>query len=218
MRSRYLSFLITCALVISGVASAQQKPSSPGADQLWNDLLAGNERYVAGKPAPKNFPARRTELADHQNPKVVVLGCADSREPPEILFDKNLGDLFVIRSAGNFADRNGIASIEYTVEHLGSTLLVILGHSQCGAVTAACSGSKMPTPNLQSLVDSIAPSCQKPSAGTDALELSVEKNVQRSGDDLLAHSAFLRDKVKEGKLTVIHAVYDLKTGRVKKLD
>ena len=88
---------------------------------------------------------------------MVVLACSDSRVAPELVFDKNLGDLFVVRSAGNIAGPIGISSIEYAVEHLGGSVLVVLGHTKCGAVTAACSEEKMPSPNLQEIVDKINP-------------------------------------------------------------
>lgn len=221
MQKRVAIYLVVVTLVCSAcLGQEKHKPTAKAnVDKIWADLVAGNERFVAGKPAAKDLLAKRAELATHQSPKVIVLGCADSRVPPEMLFDKGLGELFVVRSAGNFADRNGIASMEYAVEHLGSSVIVVLGHSNCGAVTAACSGSKAPTPNLQGLVDAIAPSCHKPvpSGSIDALQLSVEKNVQASSDDFLARSEILREAVKEGRLTVIHAVYDLGSGMVRRL-
>ena len=141
--------------------------------------------------------------------------------PPEILFDQSLGDLFVVRSAGNIADAIGLASMEYAVEHLGSTVLVVMGHTKCGAVTAASSGEKMPTSNLQALVDQIQPAVAKVKASSkpDTLvESAIQENVHQSVRDLLAHSEALRHAKEEGKLTAYEAEYQLDTGKVVRLD
>src|SRR5271168_5492206 len=151
-----------------GAALAQQQATSPtqaaataaqvpSAQLIWADLMEGNQRFISGKTKSVDVVPLRQTLAKGQAPKVVVLACSDSRVSPEIVFDKSLGDLFVVRSAGNIADAIGVGSIEYAVEHLGSSVIVVLGHQKCGAVTAACSGDKMPTANLQAIVDKISP-------------------------------------------------------------
>ena len=199
--------------------SATSQPAVP-AGKIWADLMDGNKRFVAGKPRAKALDGQREELAKGQHPKAMVLSCSDSRVPPELVFDQSLGDLFVVRAAGNVADAVGLGSMEYAYEHLGSTVLVVLGHTKCGAVTAACSGEKMPTSNLQAIVDKIEPAVakQKNSAEGDALiEAAIKENVHQSAADVLAHSEVLRHAKEEHKLTVYEAEYQLDTGEVLRL-
>lgn len=153
MKRCLLFLLLLCPLVGVGfsqqqaaTAAAERVAKIPSAEAVWADLMEGNERFVSGKTNTVQVVRLRQSLAKGQSPKVVVLACSDSRVAPEILFDKSLGELFVVRSAGNIADAIGVGSIEYAVEHLGSSVLVVLGHEGCGAVSAACSGDKMPTP------------------------------------------------------------------------
>lgn len=207
-----------------GVSAPVQRSNStkeaPSAEKIWADLVEGNQRFVAGKTKMRELVQLRHSLAKGQHPKVVVLTCSDSRVPPELLFDQSLGDLFVVRAAGNVADAIGLGSIEYAVEHLGSSLLVVLGHEKCGAVTAACSGEKMPTPNLQAIVDTISPAVlqAKDYAKADGLvEAAIEENVHQSAKDVLGHSAVLRHALKDGKLTILEAIYKLDTGKVIRL-
>jgi carbonic anhydrase len=200
-----------------GTASAQPAAS---AETIWADLMAGNKRYVGGKAEARDVVRVRQSLAKDQHPKVVVLGCSDSRVPPEALFDQTLGDLFVVRSAGNIAGAIGLGSIEYAVEHLGSTVLVVLGHTSCGAVKAACAGGKVPSPNLQAVVDKIEPAVVRAKShaqGDDLVEAAVVENVHQSARDVLANSAVLKHEFDAGKLTIIEAVYSLDTGEVTRL-
>jgi carbonic anhydrase len=223
------------SLLLATVTSAQQ-PSTPATqapshsavnqtaaspDKIWADLMDGNERFATGKAKPRALVSLRQSLAKGQHPKAIILSCSDSRVPPEILFDQTLGDLFVVRSAGNIADAIGLASMEYAVEHLGSTVLVVMGHTKCGAVTAASSGEKMPTSNLQALVDQIQPAVAKVkgSSKPDTLvESAIQENVHQSARDVLAHSEVLRHAKDGGKLTVYEVEYQLDTGKVVRLD
>lgn len=194
---------------------------SRSADRLWAGLMEGNERFITGTPKSHALVGLRASLAKGQHPHVVVLACSDSRVAPELLFDQSLGDLFVVRAAGNVADPVGLGSIEYAVEHLGSTVLVVLGHTKCGAVTAACSKERMPTANLQAIVDKINPAVTQvgDSAKGDALvEAAVKQNILQSAKDVLANSDVLRHAVEEGKLTIFEAEYNLETGRVTRLE
>jgi carbonic anhydrase len=187
---------------------------------IWNSLMAGNARYVAGHAKARAIVSLRQSLAKDQHPKVAVLSCSDSRVPPELIFDQSLGDLFVVRSAGNIADAIGRGSLEYAVEHLGTTMVVVMGHTSCGAVKAACSGEKMPTPNLQAIVDQIDPAVElaKTQAQGDAvLDAAIRDNVAQSTKDLLAHSDVLHRMVDEGKISVVEAVYHLDTGKVERM-
>lgn len=206
-------------------AKAAQTLAPAGADarsaeKIWADLMEGNKRFVAGKTKVREYSSLRSKLATGQHPNVIVLTCSDSRVPPELLFDKTLGDLFVVRSAGNVADAIGLGSIEYAVEHLGSSVLVILGHERCGAVTAACSRDKMPSQNLQAIVDKIEPGVTQAAryAKPESLvSAAIEENIHQSAKDVLGNSAVLRQALKEGKLAVIEAIYNLGTGQVTRL-
>ena len=227
----FLLFMLSM-IGVMGVGFAQQsatpiaqprtvaEPRS-SAEIIWADLMEGNQRFIDGKPRSIDTAPLRQSLATSQKPKVVVLACSDSRVPPEILFDKSLGDLFVVRSAGNVADAIGVGSIEYAVEHLGSSVLVVLGHTGCGAVKAACSGEKMPTANLQAFIDKIAPAVTraKKYAGAEGLEkAAIRENVQQSANAIIASSEMLQHFVHDRKLTVFEAVYDLSSGKVVRLD
>ncbi len=193
----------------------------PSADQIWASLVAGNKRFVAGKPRAYALVSLRHKLASGQQPNVIVLSCSDSRVSPESVFDQSLGDLFVVRTAGNVADPVGLGSIEYAVDHIHSPVLVVLGHQKCGAVTAACSGDKMPSRNLDAIVDKISPAVTqaKTYAKPDALiDSAIKENVHQSAKDVLANSEIVGAAVKAGKLSVIEAEYQLDTGEVVRLN
>ncbi len=195
-------------------------PTEPP-NKIWSDLMDGNKRFVAGQLMPQGVVKVRESLTKSQHPKAMVLSCSDSRVPPELVFDQTLGDLFVVRAAGNIAGPLGLASLEYAFDHLGSTVLVVLGHTKCGAVTAACSGEKMPTANLQAMVDQIDPAVKKvkgSAKGNALIEAAIKENVHESAMDVLAHSEVLQHAKQQGKLTVIEAEYQLDTGKVVRLD
>jgi carbonic anhydrase len=214
-----------------GVGVAQQHAAAPASantaatqqdsgEAIWSDLMEGNRRFVSGKTKAVEIVSLRQSVTKGQQPKVAVLACSDSRVAPEILFDKSLGDLFVVRSAGNIADAIGVGSIEYAVEHLGSSVLIVLGHEKCGAVSAACSGDKMPTANLQAIVDKISPAVTqaKTQAKSDELvETAIRENVRQSAKDVLARSDVLQHFLHDGKLTVYEALYKMDSGEVVQL-
>jgi carbonic anhydrase len=196
------------------------KDSSTAADEIWGRLAAGNKRFMAGKHTSVNYAAARKSLVKGQQPEVIVLGCADSRVPPEFVFDKNLGEIFVVRDAGNIPDKVSLGSIEYAVEHLHAKALLILGHESCGAVAAAVSGEKMPTANLTAIVDTISPAFEGSKTcliGEPSNMSCVELNVKQSAEDVVARSPILKKAVKEGKLAIIRAVYKMETGEVVRL-
>ena len=201
-------------------AVAEEASKAPSADQIWNSLVDGNKRFVKGKPTSHDLVARRRALEKKQHPLVAVLSCSDSRVPPEIVFDQGLGDIFVVRAAGNSADPIGIGSLEYAVEHLGTVVIVVLGHQSCGAVTAACSGEKMPTPNLDAVAQPVAQSCslaKEQRAGGSLVEFAIRDHVHRTAEALLAQSPVLKHAHDEGKLTIIEAYYALDSGAVTRL-
>lgn len=202
-------------------AHGKKEGKVPSADAIWADLMKGNQRFVSGKHTNAPFAAVRRELTKGQHPNVIILGCADSRVPPELVFDKNLGDLFVIRAAGNIADAVALGSIEYAVEHLHSSVLVVLGHESCGAVAAALSGEEMPTSNLRAIVERIAPAFEGSSACPMGGKINMEcvqLNVRQSAKDVLMKSPIIKEAVEHGKLTIVRAVYKLETGEVVKID
>jgi carbonic anhydrase len=229
------AFVAACGGDDSGVAStttdreharAHKRPASP--DAALEQLIAGNERYIEGKGVHKvDESVRRVALAEEQKPYAAILGCADSRVPPEVIFDQGLGDLFVVRIAGNTAqDPLVVGSVEYAAEHLGSILVVVLGHQGCGAVKAAVAtvteGAHQEG-DIQNFVDPIVPVVKKakrqsPDASTDTLtEQSIRANVQQSVDDLSHREPLLQHLVEEGKLKIVGAEYELHSGKVKVL-
>jgi carbonic anhydrase len=195
--------------------------ATPSPSEIWHSLMAGNRRFVAGKPEARDVVSLRHKLASGQSPKAIILSCSDSRVGPELIFDQSLGDIFVVRTAGNVADAVGLGSIEYAVEHLHSSLLVVLGHQKCGAVSAACSGEKMPSVNLDAIVEKIAPAVTRAKTyakSDDLVESAIKENVHQSAHDLSANSEIIRHAVESGKLTIIEAEYELDTGRVVRLE
>lgn len=213
---RYIFAQLLVITVCTISAVAQQ--SSVSADQIWSGLAAGNQRFVLGKTAPQDFPAQRKSLTKTQHPRVAVLSCSDSRVPPELVFDAGLGELFVVRSAGENDDPLSIGSLEYAVEHLGSSVIVVMGHQSCGAVMAACYRRKSESVNLDAVVTPIAPSCAKVDPKhPETLDFAVRDHVRRVAIEILANSQVLKRAVHEGKLTIIQAYYSLDTGTVTRL-
>lgn len=203
-----------------GAASAPGVVTADGAISLNNiqalqKLMEGNARYVAGKTIhPHQDSARRAEIAKGQKPFAIVLTCADSRVPPEILFDQGLGDIFVLRVAGNVADDNVQASIEYAVEHLGANLILVLGHERCGAVGAALAGGELPG-HLPGLIDRIKPAVMS-SRGQpgDALDNAVSANARLVATQLRTSRPLLMPLATRGSLAVLAARLDLDSGQV----
>ena len=193
-------------------------------------LREGNRRFVAGAFSRDALatPARRGELAGGQIPFAVILGCSDSRVPAEIVFDQGLGDLFVVRVAGNVVAPSQIGSVEFAAARFGTSLAVVLGHSQCGAVLATLEELARPggsrSPNLASIVGRIRPSVEPllaANAGTepDALvRLCVRANVRAAVEKLMSGSELLAPLVQAGSLLVVGAEYSLETGAVEFLD
>jgi len=179
-------------------------------------LKEGNGRYASGKlQHPGQTTERRSELTKSQHPFAVIVSCSDSRVPPEIVFDQGLGDLFVVRVAGNVIDDHGLGSIEYAVDHLGARLIVVLGHQSCGAVKAAketiAAKSKAPG-HIQSLVTAIQPAVEA-TAKSD-LGATVEANVKNVVQALRRSTPILKPKVDSGEVQIIGGYYSLDTGAV----
>jgi len=183
-------------------------------------LKEGNGRYTSGNlQHPAQTTERRTELAKSQHPFAVILSCSDSRVPPEIVFDQGLGDLFVVRVAGNVMNDENLGSIEYAVDHLGVRLILVLGHQSCGAVKAAketiAAKGKAPG-HIQSLVTAIKPAVEATVNGD--LDATIKANVKHVADALRSSTPILKGKVDSGEMKVIGGYYNLDTGAVSFLD
>ncbi|WP_243310379.1 carbonic anhydrase [Fundidesulfovibrio agrisoli] len=212
-----LSLLALCAA--AALASAPASLLTP--DLALERLQRGNERFVSGKMIHPNQDAfRRTTTAkEGQKPFATILGCADSRVPLEVVFDTGVGDLFVVRVAGNVTYFDQAGTIEYGAEHLGANLLVVLGHTRCGAVTAVVKGDHVEG-NIPALVANIVPPVEKVKSenpGMDAAALTnkaIEANTWQSIEDLYKQSPIMREMVKAGKVKVVGAIYDVDSGKV----
>jgi carbonic anhydrase len=218
-----LSLACPSGLLTLAQAEGTSKPEPPiSADGALRELLDGNARFVKGRPAsPRRGPHDFRALAEAQYPEAVIVSCADSRVAPEILFDVGVGDIFVVRVAGNVIGGAGAVvkgSIEYAVAELNVPLIVVLGHSGCGAVKAAMKhiDAKDSLPgSINGLVELIKPAvAQSKGAPGDALENAIRKNVEIGVERLKELQPILAPRVKDGTLTVMGAVYDLRTGAV----
>ena len=206
-----LALAILLALNSEVLASDPAAPSVDPAEAL-NRLKAGNERFVQGKVGDyKSVLDQRTATAQGQHPFAIIVASADSRVAPEIVFDQGLGDLFVVRTAGNLVDDHALGSIEYAVEHLGALCIVVLGHQRCGAVTAALEGGSAPG-HINSLVRDIQPAVagSKDKPG-DALTNAIHENDAEV-------AAKIRKEAELGdlasKVQVVEGYYNLDTGKV----
>ena len=215
VRIRLIS-LVVLALG-TGAIAAGPDPTAPRTPQEALGLLkAGNDRFARNASSPVSLSVnRRRELADAQHPIAIVLSCADSRVPPEFVFNVGLGDLFVVRTAGEVIDRSILATIEYGAEHLNIPLLVVMGHESCGAVKAAVeSKSASPSPNLDYLLKAIQAARRPPTEERDEIKTLVLANVEQAINDAMGKSTMLQHLVDAGRLSVVGAYYELVSGRV----
>ena len=214
MKPSRFTLLAVSLLCLCTAALAAAEPAVKPEDALAR-LLEGNQRFVAGTATHPNQSAeRRTAIAGGQQPFAIVLTCADSRVAPELYFDQGLGDLFVLRNAGNVLDDHIIGSIEYAVEHLHASLLIVVGHAQCGAVSAAVAGGHAPG-HIHSLVESIEPALAVAlKQEGDKVDNTVRAHARRVADILARVEPILGEAVKAGHLKVVAGRYDLATGRV----
>jgi carbonic anhydrase len=220
MKVAFTSLVLAAALLAGGL----EAPAALSPEQALARLRAGNERFVKHKEKHPDISIdRRRALArTGQHPYAIILGCADSRVPPELIFDEGLGDLFVIRDAGNVVDDEVLGSIEYAVEHLGAHLVVVLGHEQCGAVSAtvAVAAGRADAPgHIKTIVDSIRPSVDE-TAGQpgDHVHNCVLANARRVARQIRESDPILKHAVEHNHLMVVAADYDLETSKVQFLD
>ncbi|NNK62108.1 MAG: carbonic anhydrase [Gemmatimonadetes bacterium] len=193
------------------MSPTRPRPRTPGA--ALGFLLEGHRRFASGSPRDRfRTPAHLAALSGEQHPWVAILGCADSRVPPEILFDLGIGDAFTVRVAGNVASAEQIASLEFAVDVLDVPLIVILGHSGCGAVDAALSGAAAPG-SLPALLEHVLPG-----PGARSLDEAVAANVAHQLKYLVEEAPVVRRAIDEGRTGVAGAIEDLSTGTLRLLD
>jgi carbonic anhydrase len=196
------------------------KEKSVSPEQSFNLLVDGNKRFLESKIKLEGQSAADVQrLSSGQKPHAIVLSCSDSRVPPEIVFDQKLGEIFVVRTAGETLGDNAIGSIEYAIEHLGSKLIVVMGHTSCGAVKAAHStldGSSAGTPALDNLVKDIHPRIKKYKGKEPSTKYTKESwsNTEGVSIELVKRSKLIREKVKSGEVRIVPSLYDLDTGLV----
>ncbi|MFZ2956712.1 MAG: carbonic anhydrase [Candidatus Ozemobacteraceae bacterium] len=200
---------------LSGLASDVVSSDSVSPDQALVKLLAGNRNFVLLKPAhPHETRARRAEVAMGQHPIAVIVGCSDSRVPPELLFDQGEGDLFIVRVAGNIVDDVVLGSIEFGVMKLGARLVMVLGHERCGAINATVKGGEAPG-HIRNLIEAIAPSvaAARTEPG-DLAENAMRLNVKRMVKKIKETPPILKELIEKGTVKVVGARYDLDDGSV----
>lgn len=204
----------------AGVYQRTEVVSSP--NEAKRLLLEGNERYRTGNTLPKDISSKkRGELLEKgQHPFAVIVSCSDSRVPPELLFDQALGDLFVVRVAGNVVTPVELGSVEYAVEHLETPLVVVLGHEACGAVTAAVENESAHG-NIGAITGIIQPAVAEAKAlglnDRETLAKSIDLNIEKAAETIL-ESPLIRERVSAGRLQVIGMRYDLDEGNLQDID
>lgn len=223
--------LVVLATGLAFSSSVSEKNVPP--DEALQKLMDGNKHFVENNltNAVKSDAAARASLANSQKPYAIILSCSDSRVPPEIIFDKGLGEIFVIRVAGNIPDPIVLGSIEYAAEHLGTTLIMVLGHERCGAVTATvdAKGQSTGSKNIDAIVQEIEPSvtlatkdCPACKDETDCaatrksefVNCAIDNNAKIVAANLVKNSEILQHLAEEKKIKIFAARYDLDDGRV----
>jgi carbonic anhydrase len=230
------TFAVTLGFVVFAAGLAFSNPDSGKSvlpDEALQKLMDGNKNYVENKLtiAAMSDAAARMSLAKSQKPYAIILTCSDSRVPPEIIFDKGLGEIFVIRVAGNIPDPVVLGSIEYAAEHLGSTLIMVLGHERCGAVTATVDskGKSTGSANIDAIVKAIRPNIKLAAKDCDAckgnkkcaetnksefVECVIDANAKTVAANLSKNSMILKHLAEEKKIKIVAAKYDLDDGMV----
>jgi carbonic anhydrase len=210
---------LAVALALTVWTHGPAAAAGPTAAESLTKLKAGNARFVSNpQEALPVDAARRVALTKGQTPFATILSCADSRVPPEVVFHTGLGDLFVVRAAGNITDRAILASVEYSVEHLNVPLVVVMGHESCGAVKAAMDTPVTTSlgPNLDYLIKAIRPSVVATSSRPESerMRAAILENVEETLNDMIAGSSILREMGSKGQVSFIGAYYELGSGKV----
>ncbi|MBK6604311.1 MAG: carbonic anhydrase [Leptospiraceae bacterium] len=207
---------LTCLLFLMSIL--QSLNAQVNSDDALKKLTEGNKRFVAGKSIrPNQTPEKIKELAAGQKPFAVIVGCSDSRVPNEIVFDQGLGDLFIVRTAGQVSSYASWGSMEFATTALGAKLIVVLGHTKCGAVSAACVVPDVPG-HIVTLINAIKPAAEiaRDMEG-DLVDNAVRVNVAKQVEQLKGLEPVLSKKTKSGEIKIVGAVYHLETGKVELL-
>ncbi len=198
--------------------------NNPGitGQEVWQQLMEGNSRFVQNRALPRNLPELRQHLLAGQHPRAAVLCCSDSRVPAEVIFDQSLGDIFVVRTAGLVLEPTSLGSLEYAVAHLHVPLLVVNGHEFCGAVTAAVHHPDLDEGHITAVVQKIAPAVnevrQSGLSGAALVEAAHDRHLKALYDGLSRQSAIIREALAARRLEVVVAKYFLSTGKVEVLE
>lgn len=215
--------LTALAFATAQVTKEEQQLLTP--DKVLADLMAGNSRFAAGKTTDADIIAKIAASSDGQHPKAVILSCLDSRVPVELVFDQGIGDIFVGRVAGNIENEDQLGSMEFATKLAGAKLVMVLGHSGCGAVKGAIDDAKLG--NLTALLAKIRPAVKavegvKPEGRTSAnkefVKKVTEQNVRQTVADIRKDSSVLADLERSGTIKIVGAIYDLRSGKVTLLD
>lgn len=222
---RYLLSLCV-VLFATALVSASETGSGLTADEALRKLMDGNQRFIANKTTIReaSTPSIREALATGQKPFAIILSCSDSRVPPEIIFDQGLGEIFVVRVAGNIPDPIILGSIEYAAEHFSCPLVMVFGHKRCGAVSAAVESQGHPHGNIGAIIKTITPAVEqarKDSKGagkSQLVERAIDNNIELVAKSLTRQSPVIRSLVDAAKVKIVKAKYDLDDGTVRLLE
>ena len=211
------ALLLTCCWLVLVASSLASDSGSVSADDALHQLSTGDKRFVAGKSEEPHGAAlveRRHTLAKDQKPFAVIVSCSDSRVPPELVFDVTLGDIFVVRTAGEVVDSVALGSIEYAVEHLGTRLIVVMGHQRCGAVSAAVSGAT-DTGDIPNVLKAILPAVEETKGQPgDRIDNAVRADARDIAKRLQNAGPIIAPLVQKGEVKIVAAYYSLDTGEV----
>jgi carbonic anhydrase len=220
-----LSAAVLAAFTFATAQLTKEEQQMLTPDKVLADLMAGNSNFVAGKITDADILAGIAATADGQHPKAVILSCLDSRVPVELVFDQGIGDIFVGRVAGNIENEDQLGSMEFATKLAGARLVMVLGHSSCGAVKGACDDAKLG--NLTALLAKIRPAVEavegfKPeertSANKEFVKKVTEQNVRQTVADIRKDSPVLADLERSGTIKIVGAIYGLQSGKVTLLD
>jgi len=211
MKRLFLVALIA-SMSVASFAQGKGTHSITTPDEALQELRDGNKRFLAGKMKNTNYKKQIAATKDDQHPHTVILSCLDSRVPPEIIFDQGIGNLFVARVAGNIEDTNILGSVEFATKVKGTMLIVVMGHTKCGAVKGAVDDAKLG--NLTQLLSEIKPAIKGDKSNPEMmLDETAKNNVKMTMDDIMSKSSVINELVKEGKVKIVGAYYDLTSGK-----
>jgi len=217
-KAKSITAVFIFSLILISSLRAQEKITNHqteinSSDEALAELKNGNLRFIDGKMINTNYKEEIEQTKSEQHPHSFILSCLDSRVPPEIIFDQGIGNIFVARVAGNIEDLNILGSMEFATKIMGTKLIVVMGHSKCGAVKGAIENVELG--NLTQLVNQIKSAITGDKSNMDLMMTeTAKKNVQLTIADILKNSLVINELVKEGKLKIVGAYYDVTTGKV----